>query len=217
MKQRQKRSKKQQKGEPQQITKAVTHIRLIEVNPGKLAALDTLAPEYLALCQQYVTLFCTEEIPNKLRAPLYETVFSERWQRVAIQQAAGIAKSWRSNRANAYTDYLQEREEYREKQTEGTLDPNETELVWQEWEVPTLKQICIQANANVVRLEASQDSTFDYWLRISTLEFRQQLFVPVKLADYHTERLTDPKTKQRHSGGLYSSISDPPTLLVRSN
>ena len=61
MKQRQqKRGKQQQKGEPQRITKAVTHIRLIEANSGKLAALDALAPVYLALCQQYVTLFCTD-------------------------------------------------------------------------------------------------------------------------------------------------------------
>jgi hypothetical protein len=197
MKQRQhQRGKKQQKGEPQQITKAVTHIHLGDPNPGKLAALDALAPVYLALCQEYVTLFCTQEKPNKLRAPLFETVLSERWHRVAIQQATGIAKSWRTNRANAYQDYLQEREEYLERQAEGTLDPKETEPVWQEWDVPALKQTCIQANCNVMKLEPSQQSTFDYWLRISTLEFRQPLCVPVKLADYHKEQLTDPKTKQ---------------------
>jgi len=57
MKQRQ-RSHRQDT--PQRITKAVTHIRLIEVNPGKLAALNALAPVYLALCLQYVTLFCTD-------------------------------------------------------------------------------------------------------------------------------------------------------------
>jgi transposase len=191
MKQRQKRGKKQQqqKGEPQRITKAVTHIRLIEANPGKLAALDALAPVYLALCQQYTTLFCTEERPNKLRAPLFETVLSERWHRVAIQQAAGMAKSWRTNRAQAYQDYLQESEEYFEKQAEGGLDPKDKEPVWQEWDVPTLKQTCIQANANVIKLEASEDSTFDYWLIISTLAFRQQLFVPIKLAQYHRDIL----------------------------
>lgn len=199
MKQRQKQSKQQQKGEPQQITKAVTNIRLIEVNSGKLAALDTLAPVYLALCQQYVNLFCTQERPDKLRAPLYETALSERWHRVAIQQAAGIAKSWRTNRANAYHGYLQEREEYLERQVEGTLDPKETEPIWKEWDIPTLKQTCIQANANVVRLEPSEDSTFDYWLVISTLAFRKQLSVPVKLADYHKEQLTDPKTRQRRT------------------
>jgi len=54
---------------PQTITRAVTHIRLIEANAGKLAGLDELAPVYLALCQQYLTLFCTEEQPDKFRDP----------------------------------------------------------------------------------------------------------------------------------------------------
>src|SRR3989442_6892721 len=113
-KQRQKK-KRPPAGEPYPVTRAVTHIRLVEVNPGKLAALDALAPVYLALCQQYVTLFCTEEAPNKLRAPVYETSLSERWHRVAIQQAAGIAQSWSTNRAQAYQDYLDEVEEYQEQ------------------------------------------------------------------------------------------------------
>jgi transposase len=38
-------------------------------------------------------------------------------------------------------------------------------------------------------LEPSHDSTFDYWLKISTLELRKLLFVPVKLADYHRRAL----------------------------
>src|SRR5258708_38978500 len=91
--------------EPQTITRAVTHIWLEAVNAGKLTALDDLAQVYLPLCQQYVTLFCTEERPDKLRAPLFATPLSERWQRVAIQQAAGIAPSWRTNRQQAYQDY----------------------------------------------------------------------------------------------------------------
>src|SRR6266566_1864660 len=56
-----------------------------------------------------------------------------------------------------------------------------------------LHQTCIQANANVVVLEPSQDSTFDYWLKVSTLELRKVLLVPVRLADYHREAL-DGKT-----------------------
>jgi hypothetical protein len=104
------------------LTKAVTHIRLLEVNPGKLAALDALAPVYLALCQQYVTLFSTDELPDKFHAPIFATSLSERWHRVAIQQAAGIAKSWRTNRANAYQDYLDDLLDYQEQEAEGTLD-----------------------------------------------------------------------------------------------
>lgn len=49
----------------------------------------------------------------------------------------------------------------------------------------------------MVKLEEATDSTFDYWLTISTLAFRQQLKVPVKLADYHKEQLTDPETGKR--------------------
>jgi transposase len=41
----------------------------------------------------------------------------------------------------------------------------------------------------VVVLEPSHDSTFDYWLKISTLEWRKQLLVPVKLAAYHRKAL----------------------------
>src|SRR5215469_5982301 len=162
---------------PHTITKAVTHIRLIEVNPGKLAALDALAPVFLSLCQQYVTLFCSEEHPDKFHAPVFITPLSERWHRVAIQQAAGIAQSWRTNRANAYQDYLDDLLDSHEQQTEGTLEEGTQEPAWQEWDVPTLRQTCIQANANVVVLEAAHDSTFDYWLQISTMEFRKPLLV----------------------------------------
>src|SRR6266700_1322881 len=190
MKQRQ---RYQRQGTPQRITKAVTHIRLLEVNPGKLAALDALAPVYLALCQQYVTLFCTEEFPDKFHAPFFSAPLSERWHRVAIQQAAGIAQAWRTNRAQAYQDYLDDLLDYHEQQVEGTLEEGMQEPIWQEWDVPTVRQTCIQANANVVVLEPSQDSTFDYWLKVSTLELRKVLLVPVRLAGYHREAL-DGKT-----------------------
>jgi hypothetical protein len=67
------RQRYQPPGQPQRLTKAVTHIRLIEVNPGKLAVLDALAPVYLSLCQEYVTLFCTEKQPDKFHLPIFLT------------------------------------------------------------------------------------------------------------------------------------------------
>ena len=81
---RPRRQKRARPGEPQVITRAVTHIRLVDVNPGKLATLDELAPIYLALCQHYITLFCIEETPNNLRTPLYATPLSERWHREGL-------------------------------------------------------------------------------------------------------------------------------------
>ncbi len=179
----------QRQDEPPRITKAVTHIRLVDANSRKLAALDALAPVYLALCQQYVTLFCTYEVPDKFHAPVFQTALSERWHRVVIQQAAGIAQSWRTNRAQACQGYLEEREGYQEQQAAGSLAEGATEPQWREWDVPTLRQTCIQANANVIKLQPSEDSSFDYWLQISTLDFRKLLLVPVQLADYHRHAL----------------------------
>ena len=186
MKQRQHR---QGQGQPQRITKAVTHIRLLEANSGKLAALDTLAPVFLSLCQQYVTLFCTDEQPDKFHPPVFPTPLSERWHRAAIQQAAGIAESWRSNRKQAYQDYIDELADYEEQRAAGTLDGIIHAPTWHEWDVPTLRQTCIQANINVVKLETSTDSTFNYWLKISTLDKRHPIQIPVKLAEYHRQAL----------------------------
>src|SRR6266478_6023514 len=199
-----KKKKRPTAGEPYPVTRAVTHIRLVEVNPGKLAALDALAPVYLALCQAYVTLFCTTESPNKLRDPLYQTPLSERWHRVTIMQAAGIARSWRSNRTIAYQQYRTDLEQYQKHQADGQLSAHAKEPQWREWNVPTLREPCIQANVNVVKLETSQESSFDYWLTISTLEKGQPIVVPVKLADYHKAQLTDPKTQQARK--LNSSV-----------
>lgn len=202
---RKQRKKRAKKGEPQIITKAVTHIRLEATNAGKLTALDALAQVYLSLTQQYVTLFCTDELPNGFRAPCFLTPLSERWHRVAIQHGAGIAKSWRSNRANAYQDYLDALAEYQEQKADGTSEAGAKEPEWREWNVATLRQPCIQANGNVVKLEEAEDSTFDYWLKVSTLDKGNPLLIPVKLADYHNEQLTDPKTGKRRK--INSSVT----------
>lgn len=187
----------QKRRQPGTITRSVTHIRLAEANSVKLAALDDLAVVYLALCQQYVTLFCTEAQPDKFSPLIFEAPLSTRWHRVAIQQAAGIAKSWRTNRANAYQDYLDDLLDYHDRETKGELEAGETEPVWREWNMPTIKQTCIQATDHVIALEHSHTDTFDYWLRISTLESYHPLRVPVKLSVYHLEALTDPNTGKR--------------------
>ena len=220
MKQRHRRHTGQD--EPQTITKAVTHIRLEATNVGKLAALDDLAQVYLALCQQYVTLFCTDEHPDKFRAPCFVTPLSERWHRVAIQQAAGIAQSWRTNRAQAYQDYTDDLLDYHEQEAEGMLDAEAEEPRWREWNIPTLSQTCIQANVNVAVLEPAQDSTFDYWLKISTLAFRKHLLVPVKLADYHREALAGKTintsvTLNKRGDGWWLTLSYDETVPIQTD
>src|SRR5262249_34407696 len=165
----------------------LTHICLCGANHAKIAALDALAGEYLWLCQQYTTYFCTEAEPDGYLSPCIESPLSQRWQRVAIQQAAGIAQSWRSNYATAAQAYLDALAAFADS-IEGH-EPNETLPVWKDWNSPVLKAPVIQANANVAQLQPSRDSSFDYWLRLSTLEKGQPVLLPVKLAAYHRQAL----------------------------
>ncbi len=186
------KKRKRKKKTKQTLTHAVTHIRLTEANPGKLDALDQLVVVFQTLCQQYVTLFCTTDAhPDKYADPVFETELSDRWHRVAIQQAAGIARSWRSNRQNAYDAYLEDLADYAQAKDKATasgvpLDRHPREPQWREWNLPELRVPVIQANANVVVVEKSADSVFDYWLRISTLDKGKPLRVPVKLAPYQS-------------------------------
>jgi len=187
------------------LTRAVTHIRLCAANHAKIEALDALAAEYLRLCQQYTTYFCMEAQPDKYATPCFDSPLSQRWQRVAIQHAAGIAQSWRSNYAVAYQDYLDLTAEYQEE-PEG--DPPE----WREWKTPVLKEIVIQANANVALLQPGEVSSFDYWLRLSTLEKGQPVLLPVKLAGYHRlalagKTLNTSTTLTRRGNGWWLTLS----------
>ena len=187
------------------LTRAVTHIRLLEANTGKLGALDALVTVYLELCQRYTTLFCQAECtPDKWGEPVFETELSDRLHRVAMQQAAGIARSFRSNRARAYRAYLEDLARYQraraEAEAQGRLASfKQREPTWTEWNlpvlrvpvlrVPVLRVPVLRANVGVVVVEPSADSTFDYWLRISTLDKRKPIRVPVKLASYHKQAL----------------------------
>jgi hypothetical protein len=84
-----------------------------------------------------------------------------------MQQAAGIAKSWRTNRQAAYATYLQDLADYADAKTKAEtsgrpLDSKRKKPAWRERKVPELRVPCIQANANVVVVEKAEDSTFDY-------------------------------------------------------
>jgi hypothetical protein len=166
------------------LTCAVTHIRLCDANHAKMEALDALAAEYLRLCQAYATYFCTEAQPDKYAAPCFDSPLSQRGPRVAIQHAAGLAQSWRSNYANAVQEYLDALAAYEEEH-----EPDEAPPEWKDWNTPVLSVPVIQANANVALLQPSLDSSFDYWLRLSTLEKGQPVLLPVKLAAYHRQAL----------------------------
>ena len=118
---------------------------------------------------------------------------SQRWQRVAIQQAAGIARSWRTNHQRAQEDFADHLAAWLEEEHA----PEEAPPPWKPWRTPTLRKSVIQANANVALLQPGQGTAFAYWLRLSTLEKGQPLFLPVTLSAYHQRCLAG---KQVDSG-----------------
>jgi hypothetical protein len=190
------------------LTRAVTHIRLCAVNDAKVVALDGVAAEYMALCQQYVTHFCAETEPDSYADPCFPSPLSQRWQRVAIQQAAGIAKSWRANLQRAQEDFADSLAAWLEEEH----PPDAVSPEWIPWQTPTLKQTVIRANANVALLQASRDTSFAYWLRVSTVEKGQPLFLPVTLSAHHKrclagKRLDSSVTLTRKADGWWLTFT----------
>lgn len=166
------------------IKKAITHLKLDQANPSKLAKLDALAVEHQRVVQAYVNWLIAHAVrePDKYAdIPEAEvpTPLSDRWQRCMWQQACGIVQSWYSNeRTNP----------------------------------PVLKNICLQANANVVKLESSDTPTFDLWLKISTLEKGEPVRVPLTLYRRAKETVTQyPKlctgvTLNKRDGRWYATL-----------
>jgi len=133
---------------------------------------------------------------------------SQRWQRVAIQQAAGIARSWRTNHQRAQEDFADHLAAWLEEEHA----PEEAPPPWKPWRTPTLRKSVIQANANVALLQPSQDTSFAYWLRLSTLEKGQPLFLPVTLSAYHQrclagKRVDSSVTLTRKADGWWLTLT----------
>src|SRR5262245_20900039 len=92
-----------------------------------------------------------------------------------------IARSWNSNCQRAQEEFADTLALWYEEEHAAAEEPP----AWKPWQTPTLRKMVIQANANVALLRPSHDTSFAYWLRISTLEPRQTMFLPVTLSAYH--------------------------------
>ena len=135
------------------MKKAITHLKLDQANPGKLERLDELSAEYQRKVQAYIVWMFSLEI----RLP-------DKYVLVPEQDIATVLSdrwqrcAWQQACGIVRSWYSNARE-----------NP------------PKLQNVCIQANANVVVIEHSKTSQFDYWLRISTLETRHPVRIPIKV------------------------------------
>ena len=143
------------------VKKAITHLKLDQANPGKLERLDELAAEHQRVVQAYVDWMISHEIhlPDKY-APVPE-------QEISTSLSDRWQRcAWQQACGIVQSWYSNERE-----------NP------------PELHNVCIQANANVVVVEPSTTSQFDFWLRISTLAAGHPVRIPIKLYEHAKETL----------------------------
>jgi len=143
------------------VKKAITHLKLDQANPGKLHKLDELAVEHPRVVQAYVDWLIAHEIcqPDK-----YADIPQAEAPTPLSDRWQRCA--WQQACGIVQSWYSNERE-----------NP------------PVLRNVCIQANTNLVVIEPSSTPQFDFWLRISTLDAGHPVRIPINLYDRARETL----------------------------
>lgn len=144
------------------MKKALTHLKLEQANAAKQQKLDELAAEYLPVTQAYIDW----QIDREMREP-------DKYGTIPEQDVATLLSdrwqrcAWMQACGIVRCWYANERENR-----------------------PVLRNICLQANANVVKIEQPETSSrFDLWLKISTLDKGQPIVVPLNLYDRAQEAM----------------------------
>ena len=166
------------------MKKAITHLKLNQANSCKLQKLDELATEHQRVVQAYVDWLIEREVrqPDK-----YADLPEEDIPTVLSDRWQRCA--WQQACGIVRSWYSNERENK-----------------------PVLQNVCIQANTNVVVIESSHSPHFDFWLRISTLDSRHPVRIPITLYECARETLSQfPKlcsgvTFNRQDGEWYATF-----------
>lgn len=167
------------------MKKAITHLKLNQANAGKLQRLDELATEHQRVVQAYCDWLIAREVhePDKYADIPEADIPTSLSDR--WQRCA-----WQQACGIVQSWYSNERK-----------NP------------PVLRTFCLQGNANVIKLEQARASTFDFWLKISTLDKGQPIEVPLRLYRRANETLQKyPKlctgvTLNKREGQWYATLA----------
>jgi putative transposase len=166
------------------VKKAITHLKLDPANVSKLQKLDELAAEHQRVVQAYVDWL----IAHAVRQPDKYAIIPE------VEVPTPLSDRWQRCAWQQACGIVQ------------SWYSNEREIP------PVLRNLCIQANANVVVIEPSKSPAFDFWLRISTLEAGQPVRVPISLYGRAKDTLNEfPKlcmgvTLNKRDGQWYATL-----------
>jgi len=139
---------------PKGLHKSINNIKLELANTGKLNLLNELGEAYLTLCQNYIDYIFENEIKNVSSYGNLPDINSELSER--YKRCA-----WQQAASIMKSFYANNRENK-----------------------PILKNLKIQGNVNVIQIQGSKTKSFEYWLRISTLEKGKPIFVPINIHKY---------------------------------
>jgi Putative transposase DNA-binding domain len=166
------------------VKQAIIHLKLNRANPGKLHKLDELAAEYQRVVQAYVDWL----IARQVRQPTKYAAIPEQ------DVPTPLSDRWQRCAWQQACGIVQS--------WAARVRQNP----------PILRNICIQANANVVVIEPSGTPTCDFWLRTSTLAAGKPVRVPIVLYGRAKEAIAEfPKlctgvTLNRRGGQWYATF-----------
>ena len=136
------------------MKRAIQNIKLDLANQTKLDQLDTLSQEYMRIVQAYIDIIFEQQCKDVGKYDVIPTL------------ETALSARWQRCAWQQAVGIMQ-----------SWFSNEHTHK-------PVLDAVTIQANANVVKIEVSHRDTFDFWLRISTLEKGHPIRIPVKMYGY---------------------------------
>jgi putative transposase len=146
---------------PKCLHKSINNIKLELANTGKLNLLNELGDAYLTLMQSYIDYIFDNGLKNVSSYGNLPDIHSELSER--YKRCA-----WQQAAGIMKSFYANNRENQ-----------------------PILKNLKIQGNVNVIQIQGSKTKTFEYWLRISTLERGKPIYVPINIHKYGKKVLNE--------------------------
>jgi len=145
------------------LIKSINHIKLDLANLCKVNQLNELGDAYIVLVQSYIDSIFETELKNINSYGKLPDIHSPLSER--YKRCA-----WQQAAGIMKSFYANNRENK-----------------------PILKNLKIQGNVNVIQIQGSKTKTFEYWLRISTLERGKPIYVPINIHKYGKKVLKEGK------------------------
>ncbi len=183
-------------------------------NRGKQNKLLTLLKEYRKTAHkiaknQWSIFFAEAKFDRYANIKHIQSKLSERYKQTCLWQVVSVLESWTSNLANRFRQTVinstlpQERKKallylnsfkgwFLRTPPKEWITQEDMKLarkifkhIYHQWRKPSFKHIAMHLDQKVAVLERNKHSkSFEYWLKVSTLEKRKPVYIPLKANKY---------------------------------